>query len=207
MVMVDTARDDKSILVLGIGNILWADEGFGVRAVQALHEQWRFPPSVTLIEGGTQGFNLLSLIQAAGRVIIFDAIDYGLQPGTLKVLNDDEVPRFVGNRKLSLHQTGFQDVLGVAELTGQFPDELVLIGVQPETLEDYGGSLRPVVKAQIQPALEIALAKLRRWGIEPEARDTGIDATDFPDFLFPASIDMAAYESGRYSTVDWVETP
>lgn len=201
--MANPATNDESILVLGIGNILWADEGFGVRAVQALHSQWCFPPSVRVLEGGTQGFNLLHHVQAADRVIVFDAIDYGLPPGTLKVLTNEQVPRFMGCKKLSLHQTGFQDVLGVADLTGRLPGELVLIGVQPETLEDYGGSLRPVVKAQIQPALDIALACLRRWGVEAEARDFELDAADF---LFPASLDMAAYEAGRGGTVQTTET-
>jgi hydrogenase maturation protease len=194
MAMTNPPTNNESILVLGIGNILWADEGFGVRAVQALHSQWCFPPSVRVLEGGTQGFNLLHHVQAADRVIVFDAIDYGLPPGTLKILTNEQVPRFMGCKKLSLHQTGFQDVLGVADLTGRLPDELVLIGVQPETLEDYGGSLRPVVKAQIKPALDIALACLRRWGVDAEVRNVELDAADF---LFPASLDMAAYEAGR----------
>lgn len=196
--MTDSAANDDSVLVLGIGNILWADEGFGVRAVQELHRQWRFPQCVTVLEGGTQGFNLLHHVQAAGRLIVFDAIDCGLTPGTLKVLTNDQVPRFLGTRKLSLHQTGFQDVLGVADLTGKLPSELVLVGVQPETLEDYGGSLRPVVKAKIQPALDIALAYLRRWGVEPIERDVGLEAGEF---LFPPGLDMVAYEAGR-SAVD-----
>jgi len=201
--MANAAMKNENILVLGIGNILWADEGFGVRAVQELHSQWRFPPSVSVLEGGTQGFNLLHHVQAADRVIVFDAIDYGLAPGTLKVLTNEQVPRFMGCKKLSLHQTGFQDVLGVADLTGRLPDELVLIGVQPETLEDYGGSLRPVVKAQIQPALDMALVWLRRWGIEPEVREVGLAAADF---LFPASLDMAAYEAVRGGAVQTTET-
>ena len=47
-----------NILLLGIGNLLCADEGFGVRAVQELHRQWRFPEQVTLLDGGTQGVTL-----------------------------------------------------------------------------------------------------------------------------------------------------
>jgi hydrogenase maturation protease len=161
----------ENILVLGIGNLLWADEGFGVRAVQALHRQWRFPGQVTLMDGGTQGLNLLPHVQAAHKLIVLDAIDCGLPPGALKVLANDEIPRFLGARKLSLHQTGFQEVLAIAELTGNLPAELVLIGVQPENLEDFGGNLRPAVGAQIQPVLEIALTWLRRWGIEPEPQN------------------------------------
>lgn len=161
----------ENILVLGIGNLLWADEGFGVRAVQALHRQWYFPGQVTLMDGGTQGLSLLPHVQEAHKLIVFDAIDYGLPPGTLRVLANEEVPRFMGAKKLSLHQTGFQEVLAIAELTDSLPDELVLIGVQPENFKDFGGNLRPAVSAQIQPALEIALTCLRRWDIEPEQND------------------------------------
>lgn len=186
--------DDDSVLVLGIGNVLWADEGFGVRAVQELHRRWCFAPRVRLAEGGTLGFNLLYLVQDARRLIVFDAIDYGLAPGTLKILRNDQVPRFMGSKKLSLHQTGFQDVMAVAELTGRLPAELVLIGVQPEDMEDYGGSLRPAVKAQIEPALECALDYLRRWGCVAEARSAALAGADY---LLPESLDLAAYESGR----------
>src|SRR6266496_5794983 len=97
-------------LVLGIGNVLWADEGFGVRAVEALHDTYAFPPEVRLVDGGTQGLYLLNAVMATRRLIIFDAIDYGLRPGTLKVLRNAEVPAW-GAVKVSLHQTGFQELL------------------------------------------------------------------------------------------------
>ena len=185
--------DEGNILVLGIGNLLWADEGFGVRAVQALHSVWRFPRQVTLMDGGTQGLNLLPYVQAAHKLIVFDAIDYGLPPGTLKVLTYKEVPRFLGSKKLSLHQTGFQDVLAVAELTGHLPEELVIIGVQPVNLEDYGGSLHPDVNAKIQAALEIAVGNLMRWGCEPELRSEH----DVVEPLLPAGFAMETQERGR----------
>ena len=90
------------------------------------------------------------------KLLRFDAIDYGLAPGTMKVVLDREVPSYMGAKQMSLHQTGFQDVLAAAKLTGQCPDSLVLIGVQPVELKDYGGSLREAVRAQIDPAVEIA---------------------------------------------------
>jgi hydrogenase maturation protease len=162
--------DEDGILVLGIGNLLWADEGFGVRAVQALHQEWRFPQRVTLMDGGTQGLGLLPHVQAASRLIVFDAIDCGLPPATLKVLTCKEVPRFLGARKLSLHQTGFQEILALAELAGELPEEIIVIGVQPVCLDDYGGGLHPAVQALLPTALEIAVGNLMRWGCEPERR-------------------------------------
>ena len=163
-------NSEKNVLILGIGNLLWADEGFGVRAVLELNQQWKFGSRVTLIDGGTQGLSLLPHVQAADRLIVFDAIDYGLPPGTLRVLRDDQVPRFMGAKKLSLHQTGFQDVLAIAQLMGALPSEMVMIGVQPEDFEDYGADLRAVVRSQMQPALQVALDSLLQWGLEAEPR-------------------------------------
>ena len=68
---------------MGIGNVLWADEGFGVRAVEHLHSTWELPANVRLVEGGTQGIYLLEHVQAASILVILDAIDYGLEPGSL----------------------------------------------------------------------------------------------------------------------------
>ena len=120
----------RRIKVLGVGNLLWADEGFGVRCVEALQAGWTFAPHVQLVDGGTQGLYLLPQVQSASKLLIFDAVDYGLAPGTLKLVENDEVPRFLGAKKMSLHQTGFQEVLSLAQLTGRYPREVLLIGCQ-----------------------------------------------------------------------------
>lgn len=180
-----------SILVLGIGNLLWADEGFGVRAVQELHRQWRFPEQVTLMDGGTQGYNLLPYVQQANRMIVFDAIDYGLPPGTLRVLANEQVPRFMGAKKLSLHQTGFQEILAAAQLINRLPDQLVLIGVQPVDMDDYGGSLSPLVKGRIPTALALALSWLQRWGCKPVRRG---EADEVAKPLLPAVLTMDVFD-------------
>jgi len=181
----------KRILVLGIGNILWADEGFGVRCVEALDADWDFPDNVTLMDGGTQGLYLLPYVQEADCLLVFDAVDYGDAPGTLREVVGDQVPRFMGAKKMSLHQTGFQEVLMAAELTAKLPSELVLIGVQPEELEDFGGSLRDVVKARMPAALGMALGWLERWGVRPAVRSAGRNE------LNNDALTMAIYEAER----------
>ncbi|WP_417263255.1 HyaD/HybD family hydrogenase maturation endopeptidase [Celeribacter sp.] len=181
------------VLVLGIGNVLWADEGFGVRCVETLAESYAFGPEVRLLDGGTQGLYLLPFLEEVDTLLVFDAVDYGLNPGTLKIVEDDEVPAFMGAKKMSLHQTGFQDVIATAQLMGYCPEKLILIGCQPEELEDYGGGLRDVVAAQIAPALAIAVEKLRALGIE--VREGRTESNDLAD----PSILRGAYEEGRPS--------
>lgn len=179
------------ILLLGIGNLLWADEGFGVRCVEAFSAQWSVPGQVTVLDGGTQGLYLLPYLTAARRLIVFDAIDYGLAPGTLRLVENAEVPRFMGVKKMSLHQTGFQEVLASAELLGQLPEEMLLIGVQPAELDDYGGSLRPQVRARVPEAVALAVERLRAWGVDlqPAAAPSSILNDD--------ALALAGYEAGR----------
>jgi hydrogenase maturation protease len=179
-------------LVLGIGNLLWADEGFGVRCVERLLERFELPASVLALDGGTQGLYLLPYVQQAERLIVFDAIDYGLVPGTLREVRDDQVPRFMGAKKMSLHQTGFQEVIAAAELTGQCPAQMFLVGVQPAQLEDFGGSLTAVVRAQVDTAVARAVRELRRWGESPRCRRAvHAPARD--------ALSLEAYEAGRPS--------
>ncbi len=183
-----------SICVLGIGNLLWADEGFGVRCVEALQQRHEFAPQVSLVDGGTQGLYLIQHVQSADRLLIFDAIDYGLAPGTLKLVRDDAVPRFMGAKKMSLHQTGFQEVLSLAQLTGQYPSQVLLIGCQPQELEDYGGSLRPVVKAAMEEALALGVAQIARWGGQPVPRLRPLSGRET---VTMDELALAAYETQR----------
>ncbi len=183
-------------LILGIGNVLWADEGFGIRTIETLYARYTFPDTVRIMDGGTQGIFLLPWVRNAKRLLIFDAIDYGLEPATLKVIRGDNVPRFMGAKKVSMHQAGFQEVLSSADLAGDLPDELVLIGVQPELLDDYGGSLRPSVKAQIEPAIKLGLQVLDEWNISAELRDQALAADDN---IGPTALDMQDYENDRPS--------
>lgn len=182
---------DLSILVLGIGNVLWADEGFGVRAVEALHDAYDAPDCVRTMDGGTQGLYLLPHLQACDVLIVLDAVDYGLEGGTLKIVEDADVPRFMGAKKMSLHQTGFQEVLASALLLGWTPKRMLLVGVQPVEIEDYGGSLRASVAARIPDAVAAAVAELRRWGVDPAPRAKSADP------LGPEALDLQLYENGR----------
>lgn len=69
-----------NVLILGIGNVLWADEGFGVRCVEGMAETHALPDTVRLLDGGTQGLYLLPFPEVAEALIVFDAIDCGLPP-------------------------------------------------------------------------------------------------------------------------------
>ncbi|WP_258769996.1 HyaD/HybD family hydrogenase maturation endopeptidase [Bradyrhizobium arachidis] len=186
-----TCSKPRRVLLLGIGNILWADEGFGVRAVEEFHHRYAVPDEVTILDGGTQGLHLVNYLQESDRLIVFDAIDYGLEPGQLKLVRDEEVPRFTGVRKMSLHHTGFQEVISACDLLGDCPKHLVLIGCQPLDLDDWGGPLTSDVRNQIGPAVELARFILVEWGVQVTPRITPLRESEW---LLANGIDHQRYE-------------
>ncbi len=155
-----------SILVLGIGNLIMTDDGVGVRVAQRLMEEYRFPDWVTVMDGGTLGLDLLPHLEGVERLLMVDAVETGGPPGTVVRLSGEEIPVAL-QTKLSPHQMGLQDLLAVAELQGNRPAEMVLWGVQPESIE-LGMELSPAVEAQFDVLVERVLAELAAWGVTPE---------------------------------------
>jgi hydrogenase maturation protease len=193
---VSTSALAPDVLVLGIGNVLWADEGFGVRCVETLHQRFELPPRVQLVDGGTQGLYLLDYICSSRLVIVFDAIDYGLESGDLRVFRDGEVPVWA-DTKMSLHQASFQELLSLARLRERFPERITLIGVQPEVLDDLGGSLSPRVRQRVDEALALAVQELADWGCAATPR---VHSVGEP--LSPGALALQAYESQRPSAAE-----
>ncbi len=156
----------STTVVLGIGNILNRDEGVGVRALDHLREHLGEPDDVDLIDGGVLGLELLQIVESADRLLILDAVDAGLEPGTVVELVGDEIPLYT-KVKMSQHQVTFQEVLALAAMRDSMPPELHLIGVQPADLS-IGIELSPEVESVVPEVAERAASVLTGWG----ARET-----------------------------------
>jgi hydrogenase maturation protease len=152
-----------AILVLGIGNSLMNDDALGVTAIEELQSRYTFPAGVTVVDGGTLGLDLLPMLEGVKKLLIIDAIDMGAAPGALFRLQGEEVPRAFAS-KLSVHQMGVQDLLAVAELQGHVPEELVVWGVQPGSIE-MEMRLTPAVAAAMIALLDGVVGELAGWGI------------------------------------------
>jgi hydrogenase maturation protease len=140
------------------------DDGIGVRVIQQLADNYRFPPEVTIFDGGTLGLDLLPQLEGVDRLIIIDAVETGKAPGSLVRLTGDDVQP-VMETKLSPHQMGLKDLLAVATLQGINPPEMVLLGVQPEDIE-LGMDLSPAVAARLDELVAQVIRELEIWGIK-----------------------------------------
>jgi len=127
-------NDVQPVLILGLGNLLMQDEGIGVRVIQQLQRDYQFPKPVELLDGGTAGMALYEHIVGRDHVIVIDAVRTGRPAGTVVLLKNDEVPAFF-RTKLSPHQMALSDILAALTIGGEQVPELVVIGIEPETLE------------------------------------------------------------------------
>ena len=143
----------KKINVIGLGNILFGDEGFGVEAVRRLEKECPdLSDTVQFIDGGTQGIYLLDYIESADAVLVYDAIIPPDFDRRIYVYADDELPAFI-HRKMSSHQMGLSELFCVANLHGKVPEKVVLIGVPPRDLE-LGSGISQAVEELLADAVE-----------------------------------------------------
>jgi len=155
------------VLVLGLGNMLMGDDAFGGKVVSRLQERYHFSEHVLLMDGGTLGLDLLPFLEDADRLVIIDALQMQAEPGRIFRLEGEEVPCAFAS-KLSVHQMGVQDLLAVAELQGNLPQEVVVWGVQAGTIEP-ALEMSPEVTRALEPVVEAVATELAGWGVAPVA--------------------------------------
>ena len=160
-----------STLVLGVGNILLADEGAGVHAMRYLKDNYDLPDT-TYLDAGTLSFTLAADIARADQLIVFDAAQIDAKPGDVKVFQDDEVDEFLKSGRCSVHEVGFADLMDIARLEGCLPEHYALIGIQPEQL-GWGESPSETVRRSMPRAAGNAAALIHKW--KRPARDTAVN--------------------------------
>lgn len=153
------------VVVLGVGNTILADEGVGVRVIEAFEREYAVPEGVTVIDAGTSGMEMLEDMSDLDFLLVVDAIAAGKAPGELVALRGAEVPVFF-RRNLSPHGIGLSDVLASLEFLGTEPKETVILGVQPISLE-LSTELTPAIAARVPELVAQVVAELSQRGMAP----------------------------------------
>jgi hydrogenase maturation protease len=160
--------NQQHIMILGVGCILFSDEGFGVRVVEALEMQYEFPENVSLVDGGVLGLNLLGVISEADQLIVVDAVRAKGAPGSLYRLEGDAIPDRV-RAKNSLHQVDLLEALTLCQALDKVP-ETVILGIEPEDIETLGIELTPTTQRKMDDAIQMVLAELDRLNVSYKKR-------------------------------------
>jgi hydrogenase maturation protease len=149
-------------LIIGIGNVLLGDEGVGIHAIRKLRER-ALPPHVDVVDGGTAGVDLLGLMEGYEKVVIIDAVDAGVRPGTVFRFAPEDVSSEAGGVALSLHQTEVLEVLRLGEYLGRDLPPVVIYGVQPEAM-DWSTSLTETLAQQMEYLLDAVQEEISLTG-------------------------------------------
>ncbi len=169
--MTEASSTQPQITILGIGNILLTDEGFGVRVIEKLFEAYEFPDNIAVVEGGVLGIHLLGTLSKADHLIVVDAVKNRQAPGTLYRLEKDELPERI-LMKNSLHQTDFLETLTLCQMIDKSPETIVVLGAEPDDIETHSVELTPVVAARVDDTVAMVLRELDRLGVSYEKRSS-----------------------------------
>lgn len=171
--------ESDSLLVLGLGNVLCGDDGLGVAAVKEIHRRYNVPESAQVLDGGTLGLSLLAYFDGNQDVILVDAITTDQEAGTFVRLEGDEVAPAVRN-SLSVHQIGVADLIDALRLIDIYPRHLILLGLEPETLDLWIEMSKPV-EIMMPFLLERIVEEARHFGYDLEPREDADWAVAGPD--------------------------
>ena len=159
MQMNDSGPNMKPILLLGVGNNLLTDDGIGVQTIDQMR-QYNLPKGVEVIDGGIAGLDLLNVIVGRRVLIVVDAVDGDMEPGTIFRFTPDDIGhnRFQMN---SLHELGLIETLRMSRLIGGAPDKVIIIGVQP-AIVDWGLTLTDSLSACLPAVISIVRSEIEQ---------------------------------------------
>lgn len=155
--------EQKKVLILGVGNILLTDEGFGVRAVEYLQAHFDWPENVRLMDGGTQGLMLMTELLDCDLLIVLDVILGPEKPGTVYLLEGEDLRKSVGFRD-SIHQLDLVDTLVTCRMAGHDVEALVF-GVQPYDYHTMNPALTPELQEMLPSFCRKVVNALQERGV------------------------------------------
>lgn len=154
--------EERRVLVLGVGNILYTDEGVGVRCVEKLESEYAFSPNVTLMDGGTLGMRLMDALLECDTAIILDAVLGGQEPGTIYRCTGDDLRKSLAFKD-SMHQTDLVDTLIYCGIVGHRPDAVV-IGIEPFDYDTMAVEVSPVLAARMDDLAQFVIKEVEAAG-------------------------------------------
>ena len=135
------------VSVVGIGNVLFGDDGFGPLAVELFRCEYECASNVEIIDLGTPGLDLAPYLYGTDLVVIADAVHAEEKPGTLCIYREGDLPAHRAQLRLTGHHPAVQESLAHLRLAGHAPSELIVIGIVPDSCDFGNGFSPPVLSA------------------------------------------------------------
>ena len=155
-------------VILGMGNLLFRNEGIGVHVIQALKEEPCLQNAeLELIDGATSP-DVFLLLKDTDRVVVIDAVEASGEPGAIYRFRPEDLEELEKEVGISAHQTSLVDNLKLTQQLGQGPKNVVIIGIQPKD-KSWGLELSVELQQRIPEIIEVVL------------KEVGMDHLDKPE--------------------------
>jgi hydrogenase maturation protease len=164
----------QPIRILGVGNVLCTDDGLGPYVIKVLESQFEFPEEVEVLDVGTPGLDFTPYLADARMVIVLDTVKGEEAAGTLRLLRDREIVAKPPPSRMSPHEPGLREALMATELAEMSPEEILLVGVIPESTEQ-GTMLTEAVMEAVPEVIATVVSELERLGRPAVKRDPPAD--------------------------------
>ncbi len=162
---------EKKIGIIGIGNLLLSDEGFGIQTLHHLEETYVFPDNVILMDAGTAAIYMTPFLEECDPILAIDVVDLQDEPGSFHFFTMDDVKAGTFQTKMSPHQLGLLEMVEICKLRNSAPEHIEYYCVVPGSLET-GMDLSPAVAPQVQEVAEKIIARLTDFGLVVSRRKT-----------------------------------
>jgi len=149
----------KETLVAGLGNLMMSDEGIGPRVVERLMASAGRFPQVDFVEPGSSLMGVVHALAGRRKVILIDCVLMGEPPGTIRRFSPDEVVSVKDMKHLSLHEGDLLSTLELSRGLGEYPGEVVIFGIQPESMEP-GDRVSKALQERLESYAEMVLGEL-----------------------------------------------
>ncbi|MGE0040546.1 MAG: hydrogenase maturation protease [Vicinamibacterales bacterium] len=159
------------VSILGLGNVLMGDDGFGPYVIEHLRARYEFPAGVELEDLGTPGLDLVPFLADTDRVVLVDTVTSDAAPGTMRLYRHADIVRHEPGPRTGPHEPGVKATLITLDIAGRAPNDLLLVGVVPARIAMTAG-LTPELQAAVPGAVAAVVAELERLGCAPRVRET-----------------------------------
>jgi hydrogenase maturation protease len=157
------------IRVLGLGNVLMSDDGFGPYVARVLEAFYEFPDDVEVIDVGTPGLDLTPYLLDTDAVIFVDTVTADGAPGDTRVYDRSEILKYPPRVRTGPHDPALKEALLTVDAAGAGPVVVTLIGVIPKWIAT-GVALSPPVSQSVTTVARMVIDELDRLGVRAVPR-------------------------------------
>ena len=155
----------RRIIIGGIGNVLMGDDGVGPYFARTLDSQYEFESGVQVVDFGTPGLDFVVHIAGLDALIIVDAVDNGTPAGTVSVYRRENILAKPVPMRLDPHQPALKESILIADLDGNGPKDVILIGISGEKY-GFNNLLTDSVRKAVDDAIQTTLKELDTLGVK-----------------------------------------